>query len=230
MNLLFVCTGNTCRSAMAEPLMRHRLEQAGLADRIQVRSAGVAAYAGQSASKGAKEVLRARGLDGDAHQATPLSAELVHWADLILTMSQSHKRAILERHIEALDKTFTLKEYVHDDPEHKRIFEEMAQLQAEAQRKQAQFLSEHAEEIARLQERYQKGDDPTVKQELAALQQRLEQAVQQESERMLELSRQLPSFDIADPYGGPTSLYESTAVEIEQLLDKLVEKLREKTP
>ncbi|MCX7569562.1 low molecular weight protein arginine phosphatase [Tumebacillus sp. DT12] len=230
MNLLFVCTGNTCRSAMAEPMMRRRLEGAGLAGKWEVRSAGVAAYAGQSASQGAREALRTRGVDGESHQATLLDEELVKWADLILTMSQSHKRAILERHIEALDKTFTLKEFVDDDPEHERIFEEMAQIQAEAQTKQALFLAEHADEIESLQERYGLGADAQIEQELAALQQRLEESVTAEAERMNQLAQQLPSFDIADPYGGPAAVYESTAAEIEGLLDKLVERLKEETP
>jgi protein-tyrosine-phosphatase len=227
MNLLFVCTGNTCRSAMSEPLMRQRLEQAGLGSRITVRSAGVAAYAGQSASKGTQNVLAARGLDGGAHSATQLDDKLVGWADLILTMSQSHKRAILERHIEALDKIFTLKEFVDDDPRNLAIFDEMAELQAEAQTKQALFLGEHADKLDDLQLRYQQGGDPMVELELQALQQQLEESVRAESERMMELAGQLPDFDIADPYGGEQAVYDRCAEEIEALLEKLVVRLKE---
>jgi protein-tyrosine-phosphatase len=229
MNLLFVCTGNTCRSAMAEPLMRMRLTKAGLGDQVEVRSAGVAAQAGQPASKGAQQVMNAHGLDADAHLATPLDDELVRWADLILTMSQSHKRAILERHIEAMDKTFQLKEFVDDDPESMKLFEAMGELQAEAQTKQAQFMADHADEIESLQERYQEsgGQDPTVDAELAALQQRLEACVQQESERMMELVAKLPDYDVADPYGSGQDVYDATAREISGLLDKLVERLQE---
>ena len=187
MNLLFVCTGNTCRSAMAEPLMRARLERAGLGDRIAVR-----------------------------------------WADLILTMGQSHKRAILERHMEAFDKTFTLKEFVDDDPKHLGIFEEMDRLHAEAQTKQALFLAEHEEEIEQLQQQYQAGGgDAATEKALADLQRRLEATVQAESERMMELAQQLPNYDIADPFGGPQSVYDKTAQEIEAALDQLVEKLKE---
>ena len=228
MNLLFVCTGNTCRSAMAEPLMRARLERAGLGDRIAVRSAGVAADAGAPASKGAANVLNARGMDGAAHMASRVDDELVRWADLILTMGQSHKRAILERHMEAFDKTFTLKEFVDDDPKHLGIFEEMDRLQAEAQTKQALFLAEHEEEIEQLQQQYQAGGgDAATEKALADLQRRLEATVQAESERMMELAQQLPNYDIADPFGGPQSVYDKTAQEIEAALDQLVEKLKE---
>ena len=228
MNLLFVCTGNTCRSAMAEPLMRARLERAGLGDRIAVRSAGVSAAAGAPASQGAANVLNARGMDGAAHMASRVDDELVRWADLILTMGQSHKRAILERHMVAFDKTFTLKEFVDDDPKHLAIFEEMDRLQAEAQTKQALFLAEHEAEIERLQQRYQTGGgDAAMEKELADLQRRLEATVQAESERMMELAHQLPDYEIADPYGGPQSVYDKTAEEIEAALDKLVARLKE---
>ncbi|MBL0385426.1 low molecular weight protein arginine phosphatase [Tumebacillus sp. ITR2] len=229
MNLLFVCTGNTCRSAMAEPLMRKRLDAAGLGDAVEVRSAGIAAYAGQPASKGAKQVLTNHGLDPDAHMATPLDDELVKWADLILTMSQSHKRAILERHFEALDKTFQLKEFVDDDPESLRILEEMGELQAEAQTKQALFMAEHADEIESLQQRYADsgGQDATIDDELAALQERLEASVQQEADQMMKLVAKLPDYDIADPYGGTQDTYDTTGQEIGVLLDKLVVRLKE---
>lgn len=227
MNLLFVCTGNTCRSAMAAPMMEQRLAAAGLAGKIRVRSAGVAANSGQRASQGAREALQGRGLTGETHAATLLDGELVRWADLILTMSESHKRGILERHIEALEKTFTLKEFVDDDPANLRILDQMAELQAEAQIKQSLFLQEHAEELERLQTRYQEGGGPEVERELAALQTRLEASVADEITRMTALMHQLPAYDIADPYGGPQAVYDETAAEIEGLLDKLVERLRE---
>ncbi|HEU4962415.1 MAG TPA: low molecular weight protein arginine phosphatase [Bacilli bacterium] len=228
MNILLVCTGNTCRSAMAAPLLRQRLEAAGIAGEHDVRSAGVAAQPGQPATKGTVVALQARGLDGEAHQSSLVDDSLIRWADLILTMGQSHKRAILERHMEALEKTFTLKEFVDDDPQTVKILEEMDKLQAEAQTKQALFVTEHADEIERLQQQYQeRGGDPATEKELAALQQRLEDSVREESGRMMELMAQLPDYDIADPYGGQQHVYENTAREIEGLLDRLVAKVKE---
>jgi protein arginine phosphatase len=94
-NLLFVCTGNTCRSPMAEAITRAELHQRGW-QHVDVRSAGVAAAGGASASTGAVDVSQENALDLSAHTSHPLSADLVEWADLILAMGESHLHAIAE--------------------------------------------------------------------------------------------------------------------------------------
>src|SRR5690606_31424773 len=88
-NVLFVCTGNTCRSPMAEALARQQVERRGW-KHVAVRSAGVAAEPGAPATQQASEVIRELGLDLSSHQATLLTPDLVGWADLILVMSPSH--------------------------------------------------------------------------------------------------------------------------------------------
>jgi len=105
--ILFVCTGNTCRSPMAEALFRAKAN----GQEWEVRSAGVAAFDGQSASAHAIEVLRERGIDTE-HKSSSLSEELVDWADLILTMTESHKRAVLSIFPAAQSKVHTLREFV----------------------------------------------------------------------------------------------------------------------
>jgi protein-tyrosine-phosphatase len=88
-NLLFVCTGNTCRSPMAEVLARREMEQRGWSN-VAVRSAGVAADSGAPASEHATSVVADLGLDLSSHRSTLLDSPLVEWADLILVMSPSH--------------------------------------------------------------------------------------------------------------------------------------------
>lgn len=100
--VLFVCTGNSCRSPMAEHLFRRRLaerlalSEAGLAEAgYAVSSAGVAAYAGMPASKGAREEMRQRGIDLERHQAQPLTPELLRRAERVFVMSPEHLTAVV---------------------------------------------------------------------------------------------------------------------------------------
>ena len=90
MRLLFVCTGNTCRSPMAEAIARHAAQERGLAD-LDVGSAGTSAWGGAPASDGALLVSLEHGLDLNPHRARVLTRELVEGADLILTMSPHHR-------------------------------------------------------------------------------------------------------------------------------------------
>jgi protein-tyrosine-phosphatase len=93
--LLFVCTGNTCRSPMAEVIARRRLSELGW-DQVEVASAGVAAYDGSPASGGAVRTAAANELDLSGHSATLLTEEEAGRADLILTMSMSHLMRVAE--------------------------------------------------------------------------------------------------------------------------------------
>lgn len=89
MHLLFVCTGNTCRSPMAEAIARSMAESRGLAE-LRVSSAGTSAWDGAPASDGALLVAMEHGLDLNAHRARVLTPELVQAADLVLVMGPHH--------------------------------------------------------------------------------------------------------------------------------------------
>lgn len=94
MRLLFVCTGNTCRSPMAEAIARQLADERALD--VTASSAGTSAWEGAPASDGALLVALEEGLDLSMHRAQVLSRELVAAADLILVMSPHHgERAIV---------------------------------------------------------------------------------------------------------------------------------------
>lgn len=92
-NLLFVCTGNTCRSPMAAAIARRELERRGWGH-VAVRSAGTAAINGARPSPETVTVLEEQGIENPDHRSELLTAEQVRWADLILAMSLSHVHAI----------------------------------------------------------------------------------------------------------------------------------------
>lgn len=89
MRLLFVCSGNTCRSAMAEGIARRATAELGLQN-VTVASAGTEALRGAPASDGALLVALERGDDLTAHRAQPVTAELLAGSDLVLTMGPHH--------------------------------------------------------------------------------------------------------------------------------------------
>ncbi|MFC5403566.1 low molecular weight protein arginine phosphatase [Cohnella soli] len=147
--ILIVCTGNTCRSPMAEALMKDLAARGGKP--IEVRSAGVSTVDGLPISPHAATALRKRNL-ALPEGSTLLKADDVLWASLILTMTAGHKRAILERFPQALGKTFTLKEYaLRGDP----VMDDVAELErlySEWQVKQALGQNLSIEERTRLLE------------------------------------------------------------------------------
>lgn len=90
-SLLFVCTGNTCRSPMAEVLARAAVRER--LPGVSVGSAGTFATPGVPAAAEAREVVARHGLDLDGHRSRPLTSELAAGEGLVLCMSESHRRS-----------------------------------------------------------------------------------------------------------------------------------------
>ncbi len=106
--ILCVCTGNSCRSVMAEGLLR-----AYLKDRtdMQILSAGLGTVGGMGPTPETVEVMAGEGIDVAGHISQPVTPDLVRKADLILVMDRMHREVLIRRHPEAAPKTFLLQEF-----------------------------------------------------------------------------------------------------------------------
>jgi tRNA threonylcarbamoyl adenosine modification protein (Sua5/YciO/YrdC/YwlC family) len=108
--ILFVCTGNSCRSVMAEYLLKSRIQGR---DDIEVLSAGTGVFLRSTASADTLSVLREEGIDAQNHLAQPLNTILLKKADLIIVMTRAHRQQVLERVSEVEKRVYLLKEFAN---------------------------------------------------------------------------------------------------------------------
>ncbi len=106
--LIFVCTGNTCRSPMAEGLLRDLLPADS---EWEISSAGVCAAEGWPVSEHSVDALREKEIDIANSTSTTLTPALIEDADLLVTMTEGHRQAVLAAVPESEDKVFLLKSF-----------------------------------------------------------------------------------------------------------------------
>ncbi len=124
--ILFICSGNLCRSPMTKGLMDKiiidNIPNTKSTIKITTLSAGTIAVNGELPTDHAQQAIRKYGADISRHLSAPLTEERIKMADLILTMQEKHKTAVLELVPTAKAKTFVITEYISknkhgiDDP------------------------------------------------------------------------------------------------------------------
>jgi len=110
--IMFVCTGNICRSPMAEGLLRQRFQDEGLGERHQVTSTGVWASDGHPASANSVTAMAEQDIDIAGHSARTIIAHNVNEAELILVMSREHAQMIKQTWPQYKWKVYLLSEMV----------------------------------------------------------------------------------------------------------------------
>ena len=109
-HVLFVCTGNICRSPMAERLLDMRMRERGLAG-VDAASAGTRAMVGYGMDVDSAHVLRTLGADSDGHVARQLTRDMTSVADLVLTSTTAHRASVVKLDPSAMRRTFTMREF-----------------------------------------------------------------------------------------------------------------------
>ncbi len=111
-NVLFICTGNVCRSPMAEAMFAQLVSDR---EEFAVKSAGISAMAGLPASEHTAQILENRGIDSGSFRSQPLTKDLVRWATHIFSMTSGHRQAVASLFPEAEDKSYLVCEFCEID-------------------------------------------------------------------------------------------------------------------
>lgn len=222
-NILFVCTGNTCRSSMAEYIFRDLTES----EEYEVMSAGISAVDGKEAAPQAEQIMSEKGIDISNHQSQKLTEDLVTKSDLILTMTHQHKNSILNMFADSDGKVFTLKEFVEEIDELEEITGEIDEIYKRISNQREKFLDEKGAKIERLRKRHQEliQEIGEIEDELNRLEGELSEKIADDKDRLDTLQSRVQNLDISDPFGQPASIYRQCAEELEEYIKLLLEKI-----
>jgi len=120
-SIMFICTGNICRSPMAHAYMQKRLYDLNKQNEYIISSCGTNAIYGQCATDNAIESMKKYDIDLTRHRATSIEDSNILDYDIILVLTKNHKREVLQIYPSLNEKMFTLKEYVNNEEMYKDI-------------------------------------------------------------------------------------------------------------
>ncbi|MDD2400959.1 MAG: low molecular weight protein arginine phosphatase [Clostridia bacterium] len=226
--ILFVCTGNTCRSSMAEALAKDFISRMKNAKtNIKVVSAGTGAIDNEMASPQARAVMQEMGLDISKHRSSYLTKEFVKKAKIVLTMTERQKDYVVKMLPDVEEKVYVLKEFVMGEEMLHKQRELAKKLYEKIEKIKREFFQEHRDEIIELEKSREKTlfELQKIEGELIAWEKKFSEVAKEETKALKRVEDEIKDLDILDPFGQSIEKYRACATQLSEYVSKAVHKI-----
>lgn len=199
MNILFVCTGNTCRSPMAAALLKNKQPH------LHIKSAGIFANENSAPNRHAVRALYEYDIQLH-HTSTQVTEKLLHWADLVLAMTTNHVQSLILHYPQFQEKYYTLKEFALSADN--KVWKQLQEAYSNVERIQTEMIQQHQ-----------------LTHDQQKLEEKIMEACKKDMETIRTLEGQMVDYNISDPFGGSLEVYEETLDELNTYIDLAIQKL-----